>query len=243
MKLFKAAKIIKYSCIFILISFFCIACSKSYKNIGEEETSCSLNNVVSEDNEKDLSIQPPKEEKSDVLNQGYIPVANNPFFFQASEKEYMYAVKLFFNEDITEVPVKLSYIKSYNNGDVYSLAIQHEDCLERYYYDVLDRFDIGTFYVTDEDIYLLLQCEDIPDEEQFISDGLLVCSEKNMDENIDGLHLKLKNDEETCSFYYDNTLTESGYYFSYKWTKEKGLTHFRSGYGAEGSPIEIELKE
>ena len=171
------------------------------------------------------------------------PIANNPYFFKDIEKEYIYSVKLFFSEDIKEVPVKVAYIKSFESGDVYSLSIQHEDCTERYYYDVLDRFDIGTFYVTNDSIYLLLQCEDIPDEETFISEGMLVCSETDMDENNDGLRQKIENNGDNCCFSYDNTLIESGFYSTYKWTKEKGLTYFRSGYGAEGSPIEIMLDE
>ena len=34
----------------------------------------------------------------------------------------------------------------------------------------------------------------------------------------------------------------SSSYYTYEWTKDKGLTLFRSGYGAEGEPIEISLK-
>ena len=64
-----------------------------------------------------------------------------------------------------------------------------------------------------------------------------------MDENIDGQQQKIQNDGDTCRFSFYNTLIESGFYSTYTWTKGKGLTSFRSGYGAEGSPIEIELAD
>ncbi len=211
------------------------ACINDNNGIGNNEDNLTIENV---------DIKSTNQYDTDTNDTEKITcIANNDYFFQEFNKEYKYSVRLFFEDDIAELPVKLQYLKSYDDGDVYSLSIQHEDCPERYYYDVLDRFDIGTFYVTDDEIYLLLQCKDVPDEEAFLSDGFLVCGSDDMDENIDGEHLKIKNEGDTCYFYMDNTLTESGYYSSYGWTKGKGLTYFRSGYGAEGDPIEIELKD
>ncbi|MBO4456637.1 MAG: hypothetical protein J5802_02880 [Butyrivibrio sp.] len=242
MNFYKSVSKINRILICLLIFFGCVSCASLDKNL-EEKVATTDSSVVAE---KDVSDGGGEKTSDDQLNEPIReiePIANNPYFFEDIEKEYIYSVKLFFSEDIKEVPVKVAYIKSFENGDVYSLSIQHEDCTERYYYDVLDRFDIGTFYVTNDSIYLLLQCEDIPDEETFISEGMLVCSETDIDENNDGLHQKIENNGDNCCFSYDNTLIESGFYSTYKWTKEKGLTYFRSGYGAEGSPIEIMLDE
>ena len=243
MNLKKITSKVNGGCICILILFLCVSCSSVDKNAEEKAVSVNTgeSSIVAEKDASDEATNSISENQSDDPGQEITPVASNPYFFQDIEKEYIYSVKLFFYEDINEVPVKLSYVTSFDKGDVYSLSIQHDDCPERYYYDVLDRFDIGTFYVTNDSIYLLLQCEDIPNEEKFISEGMLVCSGIDMDENIDGLQQEIQNNGETCRFSFNNTLIESGFYSTYTWTKGKGLTSFRSGYGAEGSPIEIDL--
>ena len=104
-----------------------------------------------------------------------------------------------------------------------------------------ERFNIGTFYVTDESIYVLFDRTDTPTEEDFIESGNIICSQ-DMEQNVDGQLTRITNDGDTCTCLLSNTLTESGFYSEYEWTKGKGLTYFRSGYGAEGEPIEIKMQ-
>ena len=118
--------------IFLACSALLIGCSKS-----TEEKAASVDTsepvIVAEKDASDEAANSISEDQSDDQGKEINPVASNPYFFQDIEKEYMYSVKLFFYEDIKEVPVKLSYVTSFDNGDVYSLSIQHDDCPERYY--------------------------------------------------------------------------------------------------------------
>ncbi len=166
----------------------------------------------------------------------------NEYFFSNISDEHIYDVTEFLYEDIDSVSVDVSMVSSFTNGNVYSITIDYEDCPGRYYWGISDRFDLGLFYVTDEEIYMVYpSADDISSEEEFLSKGVLVCSANDSDETVDGEHRRIVNEGDSCTFYSSNTLTESGFYYSYTWTKGKGLSFYRSGYGAEGDPIEITL--
>lgn len=167
----------------------------------------------------------------------------NEYFFSNISDEHAYDVTEFLYEDIDSVSIDVSLVSSFTNGNVYSITIDYEDCPGRYYWGISDRFDLGLFYVTDEEIYMVYpSVDDISSEEEFLSKGVLVCSANDSDETVDGEHRRIVNEGDSCTFYSSNTLTESGFYYSYTWTKGKGLSFYRSGYGAEGDPIEITLK-
>lgn len=163
----------------------------------------------------------------------------NDYFFAESEEKYTYDVAEFLYEDIEEVSVKVSMEASFDEGNVYSIVIDYEDCPGRYFYGV-DRFELGLFYVSKDKVYLLKDNidEDIT-KERFIQDGIVVCSNEDYDENYDGEQRTIVNEGDVCIYTSYNTLTESGMYYEYQWTKGEGLTYFKSGYGAEGDPIEI----
>lgn len=163
----------------------------------------------------------------------------NDYFFAEAEEKYTYDVVEFLYEDIEEVSVKVSMEASFDEGNVYSIVIDYEDCPGRYFYGV-DRFELGLFYVSKDKVYLLKDNidEDIT-KERFIQDGIVVCSSEDYDENYDGEQRTIVNEDDVCIYTSYNTLTESGMYYEYQWTKGEGLTYFKSGYGAEGDPIEI----
>ena len=165
----------------------------------------------------------------------------NEYFAQTESEEYTYETVNFFMEDISAVQLRFNNISSYEDGDVYEIAIQADDLPERYDIDNHDRYNIGTFYVTEDKIYALFNHDEVPTKEDFLSGGVVVCDSNDSDEIIDGYEMKIVNEGDTCTFSMWNTLVESGYYCSMVWTKNKGLTSYRSGFGAERDPIELIL--
>ena len=163
----------------------------------------------------------------------------NEYFPYTDEETVQFKVTNFFYEDDKYVNLQVKKLASYENGDVYRITIDHEDCPERYYYGVTDRFNLGTFYVTEDKIYVIDGRDDIPTEEEFLSVNKVVCAEGDSKVNPDGEAIELTHGGYTCFCSKYNTLIESGFYFNYRWRKGEGLVYFRSGYGAEGDPIEI----
>ncbi|WP_026652686.1 hypothetical protein [Butyrivibrio proteoclasticus] len=164
---------------------------------------------------------------------------NNSFF--PDEGEYTYTVTKFFFEDISELTVKVDLLEAYDHGSVYQISIQYDDIPQRYYYTA-DRYEIGLFYVADDTIYLMTYHDEIPSEDTFLSDGMIVYSSSGEEQNPADYGMRIEYDDNSYECRFWNPLVESGYYCDMVWTKGKGLTYFRSGFGAEGDPIEIELK-
>ncbi|RKM56355.1 hypothetical protein D6853_06065 [Butyrivibrio sp. X503] len=170
--------------------------------------------------------------------------STNDYFFEEKDSEYTYDVKLFFEEDIKTVDLSVKKIASYENGNVYSLCIQHEDCPGRMYWGTGDRFSIGPVYVTADKIYLIPWETEVPSEEDFLNEGMVICSGSDSGKvrDDDGWVTELENSGDVCKCSIYNPSEGSTFYWNYEWTKGKGLTFFRSGYGAEGDPIEITLQ-
>lgn len=201
-----------------------------------EDVSSSETEVESEQSTEDV------EEETDIAS-------STPYFFQETDCEYTYDVTHLIDdagEEVNdEVPVKVEKLASYDGGNVYRLMIQHEDFEDDHFYDANARKNIGTFYVTTDKIYVLMYRDDAPSEEEFLSDGIVVCSEEDSSELLEAENeqLEIKHDGDVCTCSMWSTVGESGFYYTYEWTKGKGLTLFRSGYGAEGEPIDISLKK
>ena len=160
-----------------------------------------------------------------------------------SDNEYVYNVDCFLEEDISEVPLKVLEVASYKNGNVYNIRIDYDDCEGRYFWGVTDRFNLGVFYVTDENIYWISDAEDVPTEEEFRSNGFVIYSNEDSEQNIDGEKITIENSDDTCRCVISNTLTESGFYSIFEWSKDRELTYYSSGYGAGGDLIELELEK
>ncbi|SKB58709.1 hypothetical protein SAMN06296386_102316 [Lachnospiraceae bacterium] len=177
------------------------------------------------------------------------PEVKNPYFFQNGNAEYKYAVKHLIDMDnqegLSEVPVKVEKCESYNDGDVYSIRILYDKFDGNAVYDPETRMNVGTFYVTKDKIYLLMYRDDIPSEDEFLKDGIVVYSETDSSEILESENeqVEIEHDGDICTCRMWSTVGESGFYYTYEWTKGKGLTLFRSGYGAEGEPIEISLQK
>ena len=184
-----------------------------------------------------------EEKQSEGKKEETVSEVKNSYFFDASQENPTYTVNAFLEEDVDEVNMKVEQVATYDNGDVYPINIQYVDCPGRYYYDVTDRFNLGFFYVTDSKIIMIREQGDVPTEDEFISDGILVCDTEDSTTNNDGEEVEITNEDGTCRCSIYNTLIESGFYSTFVWTEGKGLTCFRSGYGAEGEPIELVLQD
>ena len=167
----------------------------------------------------------------------------NDYFCQTEKETYKYDVVDFFMENLSDVQMSINHISSYEDGEVFEIKIQADDFSERYTIDSIDRYNIGIFYVTEEKIYALFNYEGVPEKEDFLNYGVIVCSSQDMDETIDGYEMTITNDVDNCKFSMWNTKVDSGYYCTFIWTKGKGLTTYKSGFGAERDPIEIVLSE
>ena len=157
------------------------------------------------------------------------------------QKEVDYNVFELFFEEIEEVPVSVVKEAHLDNGDVYTYNISYDyDGPERDY-DGHDRFFLGAFYITDEECYVTFKKSAVYEEDDFYNDGILLYSEDDYSNSDSKYDISLHNDGYicTCSIY-DNT-AESGFYFEFAFNKDKELVYYRSGYGAEGDPIEIAL--
>ncbi|SFO42234.1 hypothetical protein SAMN05216351_10981 [Pseudobutyrivibrio sp. JW11] len=209
------------------------SCGKPESVHKEAEDNNFKENVVTENNQQE-DVQ--EEVVEDNATKSF-----KDYFYADEDNEYTYKVIEFLDEDVSEVSVEVKKLDEYDNGNVYAVNIEYDDCPGRYYWGTSDRFNIGTFYVTEESIYVLFDRTDTPTEEDFIESGYIICSQ-DMEQNVDGQLTRITNDGDTCTCLLSNTLTESGFYSEYEWTKGKGLTYFRSGYGAEGEPIEIKMQ-
>ncbi len=213
-------------------------CTKTYLNIEEE-----VGDVYIKTNEQDDKTieEDPEESKVIIDTKNNKKETYNTFF--SLQAEYMYDVVVFLDETISEVPIKVTDVASYENGNVYSLNINYNDCPGRYFWGESDRFNLGMYYVTENNIYLISDVDEIPQETDFTSNGIEIFSSEDSEINIDGLRITIENTEDMCTCTMTNTLTESGYYSIYKWNKAKELKYYCSGYGAGGDPIELRLIE
>lgn len=209
---------------------------------SDNNDSANIENTAVLDETSDVEESTDSSEISDSL--GLLEEKSiTPYFFNGTG-EYNYDVVQFFEEDIDEVPVKVELMASLLKGDIYSVDIKYDTIDQRIYMDSVDRYNIGYFYVTSDSIYFIDLTQDIDyeDEQQFVDNGILVCSDTDSDQIINDQEIIIENDEDTCLCRIFSTVGESNMYYNFGFTKGKGLTFFRSGYGAEGDPIEISLQ-
>lgn|GEM_PF-5251188 len=196
-----------------------------------------------EESKDDTKKEPKEEPEVKEDEDAKVEEANEDnSLFSGEGTKLSYHVIKFLEEDISDITVASEKIASYEKGDVYKLNIDYKDCAGRYYFGKTDRYDLETFYVTDEAIYLNGSESNSPTEEDFLKDGIAVFTDKSYEEEDDDWILKVHNDGYRCTFKLYST-SENGFYYEYQWSQDKRLTYYRSGYGAEGDPIEFGIKE
>lgn len=151
-----------------------------------------------------------------------------------------YRVIEFFEEDVDSVPVNIEKVDSYADGEVYTYDIVYDGEVTMYGFDD-DRLNIGTFLFKDDEIYLLEDAGDDFKEDDFYESGIKIFAQENYEDEVNGQDVRLHNDGYLCVCNISESGAGSGYYWEYVFNSDKELTYFRSGYGAEGDPIEITL--
>ena len=140
-------------------------------------------------------------------------------------------------EDFVTINITLyiNKLDEIDDGILYRLNI--EPVL---YYDE-QRMILEYFYVQKEKIYKII-AEDIDINElktkkDIITHSFIVCQ----DEEIKGLHRYMLVNDGIREYHYYNTAVETGYYEQFVWEYGKGLISYKSGWGAESRPIELQI--
>lgn len=174
------------------------------------------------------------------------PKERPAYFFSDDRSEYVYHGSFLFN-DIVEQDVRLNIdpIAQFNDGMAYALKLEPVEGVPE------ERLCLGYFYVegdriyrfepTEENLVILQKGKELP------QNGMIICQGKEIEdplgEDEPGYHAYLEAQGNVRVYHSYNSQVNSGYYESYTWEKGKGLTAYRSGFGAERDAIELKLIE
>jgi hypothetical protein len=211
------------------------ACSNSNKE--KEEVVTSNNNVtVTEPASVTEQVEPTLSVTQDV---------ENPYFFKDVSQPFIYQGSLSFDDDFEEknVTLRINYIDRLNDGKLYELKLYSTEDIPE------ERQTIGYFYVQSDKIYKINADEDSLDQlkeaGELPSDSVVVCQEEGYEDTLteseEGNHQYLEVDGDKRVYHSYNNLVSSGYYETFTWELGKGLTNYRSGYGAEADSMELQL--
>ncbi|GMQ58367.1 hypothetical protein AN1V17_27620 [Vallitalea sediminicola] len=170
----------------------------------------------------------------------------NPYFFTNNISEQNYKGKFLFDDIIEQdVTLNINELANLKYGKLYELKPDPIEGIND------ERLNLGYFYVQEDKIYKIEPTEQNLDmlktNEELPEDSVIVCQdtqiEDSLDDNEQGFHhyLNVNNDEREYHSY--NNQVSTGYYESFTWKKDIGLTNYRSGYGAENDSIELQLVE
>lgn len=175
-----------------------------------------------------------------------IEAADNPFFFDNGISEQVYIGRFLF-DDIVEDNVKLniSEIADLKDGRLYELKLDPVEGIPE------DRLDLGYFYVMKDTIYrlgpTLENLDRLKTSEELPDESVIVCqdqeSKDTLSEDEPGFHHYVEAAGDKRVYHSYNNEVSTGYYESFTWEKGKGLTNYRSGYGAESEAIELQIKQ
>ena len=171
----------------------------------------------------------------------YVDRGNNIYFYQIFSDEYDYDATAFLGEKPGKVKVGLTLLSKSDKDSVYSVDIIHDDLPGRYIRGDTDKYNIGTFYVSDNEFYLLLnyQGKEAPTKEVFVERGINLDSYKEDMTEIADFQVSINSEgyDKICRI----TGKLSGEEFSaeYRFEKFVGLTYYLADYGKEGGRIEI----
>ncbi|MCM1231903.1 MAG: hypothetical protein NC124_18220 [Clostridium sp.] len=166
----------------------------------------------------------------------------NKFFFADDASGKIYDANFSFDNAydlLEEVELQIICVAKEKQGIVYQLKIEGVDAEEDY---IKSRLELGFFYVTDDKIYLY-RGHEIPKEQDFLLNGIIICQEDSREElREDGMRDYIEYNGQQCYYGSYNTLTDTGFYEMFVWEKEIGLTQYKSGFGAADEEIYITLK-
>lgn len=170
----------------------------------------------------------------------------NPYFFTNYISAQSYKGKFLFDDIIEQdVTLNINELANFKNGKLYELKLDSIEGINA------ERLNLGYFYVQEDTIYKIAPTEQnldiLKSNEELPEDSIIVCQDTeikdSLDDNERGFHHYLDvNGDERESHSYNNQVS-TGYYESFTWKKDIGLTNYRSGYGAENDSIVLQLIE
>ena len=166
----------------------------------------------------------------------------NEYFFKESENKIRYELRCHFQNDFSGTAyVLVTEVKCLEEGTLYEIKIDADEA-ECYAYD---RFQLGYFFVTEEQIFRVSEELLEQDAEEWAKTENVICQEEEMEDAVEGKgwHKYICIVDEKCEFHSYNDMVETGFYENFTWEKGKGLVEYRSGYGAEKDAIYLRLCE
>ena len=159
-------------------------------------------------------------------------------FFTIFSDKYEYQVQEFFDEKVKTIDVKLSLLDASDEYSIYSMDISYDDISERYLNESIDRYNIGTFMICKDSIYLLYDYQDdtVPSKDDFLEKGIRFEGGEDQERNIDGIIVTYNYCGEWAI---TDTRQQLDYHVEYEWSYHEGLTYFKSWYGDDNAMIEI----
>ena len=167
---------------------------------------------------------------------------SNNYFFSSGVKQVNYCGKFLFkdyNEQDTILVV--NEVVKHKEAILYQLKLNYVEGLNK------ERLTIGYFYITKDRIYKINPTEEnlnyIYKKADIPADSIIICQETSIKDTVPetkkGFHNYLSINNNKCEYHSYNNATETGYYETFVWEKDKGLVQYKSGYGAELNSIEL----
>lgn len=177
---------------------------------------------------------------------------NRSFFFSdgTSTVEYAgYIYSLDSNEVYQNVYLDIEKIQKFERGILYTLELEQLDVENKWDEIKMGRRYLGYFYVTEDKIYRVPvasyegyteeQTKELVNliennEQSFIEQATIVCSEDGMDEEVDknGYHTVIKVDGEKRIFQlYNEYISGTKDYETIVWERGKGIIYYKRGAG------------
>lgn len=222
----KKALVIIFTIVLIVISFL-IA-----NNISNDKNESSY-----DDNSKISSQTDTKITDKEIVN---------PYFFTNNISEQNSKGKFLFDDIIEQdVTLNINELANLKYGKLYELKLDSMEGIDD------ERLNLGYFYVQEDKIYKIEPTEQNLDmlktNEELPEDSVIVCQdteiEDSLNDNEQGFHHYLIVEGDKRIYHSYNNQVSTGYYESFTWKKDIGLTNYRSGYGAENDSIELQLVE
>ena len=174
---------------------------------------------------------------------------NNQFFFQNICEPIYYEATYTF-ADSKDLPDRIALIvterEKTESGILYEMRLDYNKEFSGRDYFGWDRFWLGYFFVQGQEIYLLRNeklSDIIGNEKELINRGTLICNYEGVSDELgeEGWHSYITVDGNRREYHSYNNGTETGFYEAFIWEQGKGLISYRSGIGAEGDAIELQL--
>jgi hypothetical protein len=176
-------------------------------------------------------------------NNAILKTIENPYFFKYGVTEQMYSCEYLDFDDFvtTEVTLHINKISEIEDGILYQLK------MEPVLYYNEERMILGYFYIQEDRIYKItaedININEFKTKNDIIENSDIACQDEEINKPGEGkgwaYTMFIDGKKRIYSGY--NNAVETGYYEQFTWEYDKGLIAYRSGWGAESRPIELQI--